>query len=76
MKIEEASESGDSSDWNKVLISSKVASWTDEDCRSVMSALTTNTIPKTMAADLWEKLEGKKIRKRRKEWETPWGACY
>ena len=59
MKIAKAAESGSSADWSKVLGSAKVARWTDEDCTSVVSAMTTNQIADPDAKRLWKRLEQK-----------------
>ena len=63
MKVAEAYESGSSADWTAAVTSSRVASWTDEDCQSVVTAMTGKQISEKVAAKLWRKLEAKRYRK-------------
>ena len=67
MRVAEASESGSLEDWTSAITSSRVATWTDEDCRSVVSAMTEKLISEGVAAKLWKKLEAKKFKKTKKK---------
>ena len=63
MRITKAAESGSSADWSKALSSAKIARWTDNDCMSVVSAMTSNLILDSDAKKLWKKLEKKEFSK-------------